>query len=273
MNKIKIAFVCNWGETSEQLLKKYSRQTPNNSGVWNTLEGIGDPSKSDYIIVLQSNGPPIDIPDSLKDKVILFRREPDFVQPWIPINGVKEVFDYSTEEKYHISTWWINLSYDELITLPYNKSKSASIISSNKWNHRTNYIKAICEMNPNTFDYYGNIQISNQSNFGYVPKKETSVLEYEKSVAIENSSQNNYFTEKILDCILCSTMPLYWGCPNISEYFPEGSYRLIDIQDPHQIKELLEEPISKKEIKSLKQAKDLILNKYNIWPVIQKILK
>jgi hypothetical protein len=38
-------------------------------------------------------------------------------------------------------------------------------------------------------------------------------------VCIENTSNPNYFTEKILDCFLHGAMPIYYGCPNIGEYF------------------------------------------------------
>lgn len=39
------------------------------------------------------------------------------------------------------------------------------------------------------------------------------------SIAIESSSEPNYFTEKLIDCLITKTIPIYWGCPNISEYF------------------------------------------------------
>jgi hypothetical protein len=39
------------------------------------------------------------------------------------------------------------------------------------------------------------------------------------SLVIENSRQLNYFTEKLCDCLITKTIPVYYGCPNISEYF------------------------------------------------------
>lgn len=39
------------------------------------------------------------------------------------------------------------------------------------------------------------------------------------SVAIESSTESDYFTEKLVDCLITKTIPIYWGCPNISEYF------------------------------------------------------
>jgi len=38
-------------------------------------------------------------------------------------------------------------------------------------------------------------------------------------VAIENSKNQNYFTEKIVDAFLTKTIPIYWGCPNIEDFF------------------------------------------------------
>lgn len=42
-------------------------------------------------------------------------------------------------------------------------------------------------------------------------------------LTIENGKHENYFTEKIIDCFMSYTIPIYWGSPNISEYFdPNG---------------------------------------------------
>lgn len=38
-------------------------------------------------------------------------------------------------------------------------------------------------------------------------------------VAIENTQHNGYFTEKIIDCFLQKTIPVYWGCSNIDKFF------------------------------------------------------
>lgn len=38
-------------------------------------------------------------------------------------------------------------------------------------------------------------------------------------IAIENTININYISEKIIDCFMSYTIPIYWGCPNIGEYF------------------------------------------------------
>lgn len=40
-------------------------------------------------------------------------------------------------------------------------------------------------------------------------------------VAIENVSHNGYFSEKILDCFLLKTIPVYWGCSSITDFFKQ----------------------------------------------------
>ena len=56
---------------------------------------------------------------------------------------------------------------------------------------------------------------------GYKPfeHKQDGLLPYTYSVIIENVQEPDYFTEKLLDCLLCGTIPIYWGAPNIATYF------------------------------------------------------
>ena len=39
------------------------------------------------------------------------------------------------------------------------------------------------------------------------------------SIVIESTKEENYFTEKICDALLSKTIPIYWGCPNIDDFF------------------------------------------------------
>jgi hypothetical protein len=51
-------------------------------------------------------------------------------------------------------------------------------------------------------------------------------------VAIENTSHNGYFTEKILDCFLLKTIPIYWGCTSIDNFFnKEGIIKFGNIDE------------------------------------------
>lgn len=55
---------------------------------------------------------------------------------------------------------------------------------------------------------------------GYLPfdHKADGLGPYRYSVVIENVQERNYFSEKLVDTILCNTVPIYWGCPNLDRF-------------------------------------------------------
>ena len=55
--------------------------------------------------------------------------------------------------------------------------------------------------------------------FVAVEHKAEALAQYAFSIAIENSQQDTYFTEKLIDCFSTGTVPIYWGTRKISEYF------------------------------------------------------
>ncbi len=56
---------------------------------------------------------------------------------------------------------------------------------------------------------------------GYKPfeYKEDGLAPYRYSVVIENVREDDYFSEKLVDACLCDTVPIYWGAPNIADYY------------------------------------------------------
>jgi hypothetical protein len=95
----------------------------------------------------------------------------------------------------------------------YEKSKLFSIISSSKKQtigHNLRH-KVINEYK-DIIDVYGR---------GYNPVKlKTEALkEYMFSITIENVKKDYYFTEKLIDCFMTGTIPIYYGCPSIDKFF------------------------------------------------------
>jgi len=71
--------------------------------------------------------------------------------------------------------------------------------------------------------------------------KEAGLTEYRFSLVIENSRARNFFTEKLLDCMAVGTVPIYWGCPNIGDFFdPTGIIEVDDIDHLGRILEAIE---------------------------------
>ena len=106
--------------------------------------------------------------------------------------------------------------------------------------------------------------------------KKQAYKNYHYSLVFENSSHVNYFSEKINDCFLEWSMPIYWGCKNIEKYFPEDSLIKIekdDILHPDEIVsklKALNKP-SKKTLDAIRESRDLLLNKYNLMEQIRKL--
>ncbi len=56
---------------------------------------------------------------------------------------------------------------------------------------------------------------------GYRPiaDKAEGLAPYRYSVVIENVREPGYFSEKLVDALLCGTVPIYWGAPDIGRFF------------------------------------------------------
>lgn len=107
----------------------------------------------------------------------------------------------------------------------HKKTKEISIISSVKnqtVGHKLRH--SIIQSKLMELDLFGN---------GYNPieNKITALKDYRFSLIIENEKIDNWFTEKIIDCLVTGTIPIYWGCPNIGDYFDTKGFIIIDSID------------------------------------------
>jgi hypothetical protein len=265
----KIVFLCDWGESPESILKRYTKQTPGNSGVWGDVEGVVNINDADYYVVLE--GYSKQLPNN---KTIYIKREPDF------ISTKKQNYTNNIlwDETNCGITWWLNKNYDELKNMEYpNKTKKVSCIVSSKHNHRNNFVKNLIKNN-DSIELYGKGHDKNYYGQKYKGVlnydgncKFRGLVDYKFSVVIENSRQKNYWTEKLADAYLSWCKPVYLGCPNILEYFPKDSISIIDQNtNPNDIDDILNTEIS---IESLMESRNIILDKFNIWEVINDKIK
>lgn len=58
-------------------------------------------------------------------------------------------------------------------------------------------------------------------------------------LCIENVKMNNLVTEKIMDCFITKTIPIYWGCPNIQKWFNIKGIIFLNTNNPYEIIELI----------------------------------
>lgn len=103
------------------------------------------------------------------------------------------------------------------------------------------------------------------------PKRKDALVDYRFNISIENSFERNWITEKFYDNILTDTIPIYFGCKNIKEIYPEDGYILIeDINDTENIINLIKHVMDNSEelynimLPELKKIKNKYFEKYNL---------
>lgn len=280
--KRKIYVTCNWGDSNKVITDWYKNFTPFNNGTWNSLELTNNQDEADFVLVL--DGTRENILDN--NKVIFFGREPAHIALNVWNKPAYGIYHHEFGNSWLASTWWLKSNYTELSNLSntIQKLNNLSIIDSGKTSinghvQRLHLISNIVNNHSNDVDVYGYIT-RNQVKpcFKTVlphKQKDNGLLPYRYNLAIENGSTDYYFSEKFIDPLLCWTMPIYWGCKKIDQFFPKGSYINIDINDPKAPEKIIE--ISKSDyreqnIEAMAEARDLILNKYNVFPTLEKAI-
>ncbi|HJS78004.1 MAG TPA: glycosyltransferase family 10 [Burkholderiales bacterium] len=294
--KRKVAFVCNWGNTSEELLVYLARQTPGGQGVWGTLHGVASPGEADFLVVLE------DLPASIRrqeldlQRTIFLPREPAAVRARKRYEAFRAPLAFTHDDIHQAAVWRVMRPFEELESAPYGgKSKALSTITSavestSGQRMRTQFLRDFAREYPGTVDVFGygwtdqlgasykgeiGDRFASIRNFEGLCKLK-GLRDYRYSLALENCRQRNYFSEKILDCWLAWAMPIYWGCPNLSDYFPEASFHAIDPgrrDCPDQVRELIAQPIGERQIAAMREARRLVLHRYNIWPTVEEIIE
>ena len=163
------------------------------------------------------------------------------------------------------------------------KTRRMSIISSN-YGHKFNYVKRHALFNALLqtdldIDFYGRRWELDDPRYKGAPyNKSEAILDYQYSIAIENSSYKNYLTEKFFDLAVCNTVPIYYGCPNVSEIYPQESFIEIDFSGPieqtvEQIKDIYHNDSYEYRLPHLLEAKKLYYTKYNIFNFLENMIK
>lgn len=239
------------------------------------------------------------------NKLIFFQRENTYFinqrpKSWFIKNilpYVNKNYSYENNFFYTFSTPnFLDKTYDELKSMHYSSnSKKISCIVSTKNCHanytkRINFIKNYSSKYPNTIDIFGkgwnkNILGNNfKGELGnyhrHDKNKNLSKFDglhpYGYSIVLENFPKDKgKVSEKITDTLLCWCMPIYWGSKYTGQYYPKEAFHLIDLDDPNvyeKVYKISQTPLVQKNIDAIKEARNLILDKYNIWEHIYQIL-
>lgn len=261
------------------------RQSPKQAGKWKEMQfSIGNDKNSDLLICL--NPPNQEIPplDQNGERWLLTQEPPIKTYKWH-----QKAFPYfdriftqhiNSERKNMVNIqtclpWHISHNYDDLSVLsPGKKTDTISSITSNLYQlegHkiRWDFLQYLLKTNL-SLELYG-------KGFRFLPDKFDGLYPFKYSIAIENSFFPDYWTEKIADCFLSWTMPIYAGCPNITQYFPPESMIILDLSDFQKSKTIIERAVREKRweknMDAIAEARRLILEKYQFFPWIYQMVQ
>lgn len=208
------------------------------------------------------------------DRVWAFIQEPPFPQ-FRHMHLGQRAFSrvYTTDERlkgeryrayWGALQWHVGLSYDMLASAPYPaKTVDLTWVTSNKsWlpGHqlRMRFLDQLQRHNV-PVELWGR-------GFRLVERKWDALAPSRYSIAFENFSGSWYWSEKLADCFLSFTTPLYYGCRTIDRYFPKCSYIYIDPNDPfvfERIKSIIRSSYHEDNREALQEARELCLRRYN----------
>ncbi len=165
-------------------------------------------------------------------------------------------------------------NYNEMVkTYRFDKTGDLSVVWSNKKQKHTlhhqrhaflSFIKK----------QYPDIEIFGSGGIKMDDKAE-ALDKYKYHLAIENHYGLHHWTEKLADSFLGQALPFYYGCPNINDYFPNDSYISIDIFQPEKSLEIIQSAMEnneyEKRLETIIEAKNILIDKYNIFIVLAEL--
>jgi len=169
--------------------------------------------------------------------------------------------------------WLVGQTYDQLTVAFPEKTADIAVICSDKamvdgHRRRLSFVEQLVALT--TMPRFGR-------GFRTLPDKWDGLAPFRYSVAIENSRHDHYWTEKIADCFLAGTVPVYWGAPNIKDYFPEEAMIIIDTLDPVEVARIIKAEATpeayQRRLPALREAKRRVLEEYNLFEVAYQMAK
>jgi len=155
----------------------------------------------------------------------------------------KKLLDKGENYKFNVyGTTWLHESYRSI----WKKSKLCSFIISNKTTTSGHRLRHQMVYYLHQTDLYVDIYGGNYKKIPYMtPKafdpdlcgahitngKILGLKDYMFSIVIESCKEDYYFSEKLIDCFLSGTVPIYYGCPSIHKFFNINGIIMFDTID------------------------------------------
>ena len=128
----------------------------------------------------------------------------------------KLLSECKNSKKFIFGTCWIDFK-----SLEIDKKNEISFIMSNKMQAPGHKLRH------SIWNVYGDSNEINGFTFNKhrtPPRVESKNILFNNAkyhITVENTKRENWITEKIIDCFATKTIPIYYGCPNVGEFFNE----------------------------------------------------
>jgi hypothetical protein len=276
---IRVKFIQNWIDANacREEMKRYCKDNYQ----WNDIYLCGPDEEPDFYAVINYPKEQIDL-----SRTVLFQWEPMLTRQnwkeWNNPNTDQFLSNNATWKNHNIVTWYLSSDYKTLKDIQIVKSKVMSGVVSNGQVYdghkdRYNFVKDYLDKLP-FYEHFGRDPIKGLKSYkGKLDNKEDGLFPYKYTFAAENSYEKNYFTEKIVDCILSECLAFYDGCPNIYDFFHKDALIKIDLKNPQRSMEIIHDTIKNNEweqrLDIIRKEKERILDEFQVMPRLEKIIK
>lgn len=277
------------------------RQTPDGQGMWGDCKFIVNQpvEKCDWWVVCHQSGLQ-STEETLCDPnhIVFISMEPGeggvskrFYSQFGKLVLCDRRIDHPDVTYFNGHTWWVGnnvrhenghhfdphyrYNYDSFKSMSSPPKKSRiSVICSQKNTmpghvKRLNFLDRLCK-HPigNHVDIFG-------GGSRTIEDKWDAIAPYKYHIVLENSVVPDYWSEKLGDSFLGFALPIYYGCPNIHEYFSPQALRLIDIENFEVsiavLEDILVRDTYEEHAEAIMQARSQVLNDYNIFQLMADI--
>ncbi len=278
------------------------RQFPDNKPTWKNCTFLFDEDCTDYDwLVVYDDLPPLQTERFSKRKevlkcnpenTLLVTSEPSTIkvygskyvrqfnhvlttqEPWV-INHKNAIYSQCGYRWFygigsnHVKNWndifsSISINKNKTISTMCSDKKQKNTVHSQRYAFTQNLKQAVPEL-----DIFGH-------GVHLIDDKADAIDAYKYHVVIENISSKDHWSEKLADAFLGHSMPFYYGCTNVEDYFPSGSYISINPYDEacsiKIIKDALHNHAYEDRIDKIKEARDLVLHEYNFFAVVTNLI-
>jgi len=150
-----------------------------------------------------------------------------------------------------------------------DEHKIICTITSNKKITKAHKYRHEVIQNVSGIDVYG-------SGYKHIENKIDVLKDYMFCIVMENQIMDYLFTEKLLDCLVTGTIPIYYGCPSIGDFFDTDGFLFFEtIEELQNLIPKLNKDVYLSKIKNIENnfnlskkylvADDIIYEKIKKW--------